>query len=82
MRTEWGKFAWWWLSANQKKVLKEQRQKGRFGGTPWIPKYGWIHDKGMPEVGIRGVNFMAKAKPQVRQLVKEAMARAAKKRAG
>jgi len=49
-------FAWWYLSAKQKKVLEEQRQAGRFGGesAKGVGKapYYWAQEHGEPKAMI------------------------------
>lgn len=79
IRADWGKFAWWYLSKRQKQSLKEQRAKGRFGGTPGKPTYWYLHEAGKKEVGINATHFMRKAQPRIRELVRQAVERATKR---
>jgi len=37
-------FAWWNLSKEQKAVLQEQREMGRFGGVPGHAPYFWVQE--------------------------------------
>ena len=47
------KQAWRFLSKKEKEGLQLAREQGRYGGSiPFRPKYWFIQERGMPEVGI------------------------------
>jgi len=49
-------FAWWYLSAKQKRVLEEQRRAGKFGGETakgvGLAPYYWPQEHGEPKAMI------------------------------
>jgi len=55
------KMAWWALPLAARKLLDEQRNMGRFGGIPGQAPYWRIQDVGLPEVGIKGINYLSKS---------------------
>ena len=51
--------AWKFLSEKEKQGLQLAREQGRYGGSvPFKPKYWFIQEAGMPEVGITGQGFV------------------------
>jgi len=64
MRSGTWKMAWWFLSDEEKEQLREMREAGvtSVGGTnPYKPKYWFIQEKGMGEVGIKPQGYVAQA---------------------
>ena len=65
------KLAWWALSTgkrtgtvNVRKLLDQMRDQGRFGGMPGTAPYWTIQEKGLQEVGIKGINYLKSAVEQ------------------
>lgn len=50
------RFAWWYLSARQKRVLEEQRKAGKFGGETakgvGLAPYYWAQEHGEEKATI------------------------------
>ena len=52
---------WWSLSKRQKDVLQEEREGGRFGGSPPQPLYWWVQEVGNAKAGVTKQLYMSKA---------------------
>ena len=59
------KFAWWYLSAKQKRVLEEQRKAGKFGGETakgvGLAPYYWAQEHGEPKASIEAQHIVGDA---------------------
>jgi len=62
------RFAWWYLTDDQKRKLMVQRGTGMFGGTPGKAPYMWVQDGSTPEgaagaskAGVEPKHFLDKA---------------------
>ena len=72
------KKAWWFLKEEEKVQLREMREAGvaRVGGTsPYKPKYWFIQEAGMGEVGIGPQEYIAKAVTAIRSRIGETITR-------
>lgn len=58
-------FAWWYLSAKQKRVLEEQRAAGKFGGETakgaGLAPYYWAQEHGEPKASIGAQHVIKEA---------------------
>ena len=58
-------FAWWYLSAKQKRVLEEQRRAGKFGGETakgaGLAPYYWPQEHGEEKAMIVGQHVVEDA---------------------
>ena len=58
-------FAWWYLSTKQKRILKEQRKAGKFGGETakgvGLAPYYWAQEHGEPKAMIKAQHIVGKA---------------------
>ena len=63
------KHAWWYLSDEEKDLLRLMRETGRAsvgGASPYRPFYWHIQEVGMPAVGIAGKGYIAAAIAAIR----------------
>ena len=75
--TKWP-MAWWFLKEEEKVRLREMREAGvaRVGGTsPYMPKYWFVQERGMGEVGIGPQEYIAKTVAAIRGRIGETITR-------
>lgn len=74
------KHAWWYLSEDEKRQLREMREAGYAdvgGASPYRPLYWHIQEVGMGEVRIPGSGYIAAAvtaiKGQINQVIAQCL---------
>lgn len=67
--------AWWALSRQAKDLLAQERESGRFGGTPGLAPYWKSQDIGEVKAYITGKFYIEKAKERWRPMVHPAVMR-------
>lgn len=53
--------AWWFLTREQRKLLRDMRMQGRFGGIAGKAPYWMIQEAGEPSVGIEAKFYIDRA---------------------
>ncbi len=53
--------AWWYLTARAKKILYEERLKGRFGGMVGKAPYRYVQERGNQAANVEALFYIKKA---------------------